>query len=199
MFTGIVEEVGTLRAAGPLEMVIGASRVLEGTAIGDSIAVNGVCLTVTRLEPSAFAVDVVPETRRLTNLGEQPIGAALNLERSLTPDSRMGGHIVQGHVEGTALVEAIDPDGDATRWRFSADAGLVRYVVKKGFVCLDGMSLTVIAVGETGFAVTIIPHTRAVSAWRERQAGQRVNLETDVLGRYVERLLAPLRDNGAAM
>jgi riboflavin synthase len=189
VFTGIVEEVGEVQSVGELTLGINAVTVLSDLELGDSVAVNGVCLTVTAIDGAGFCVDVVPETRRKTNLGGLQVGALLNLERALTPESRMGGHIVQGHVEGVGTIESITPDGDAAIWRFSTDPAILRYVVPKGFIAIDGISLTVIEVDEQGFSVTLIPFTMEHTAMRSRGVGDTVNIETDVLGRYVERLL----------
>lgn len=197
MFTGIVEEVGTLQRIAGQTIGIAAVTVMGDLGVSDSIAVNGVCLTVTSVEGTGFTVDVVPETRRRTNLGELAIGAPVNLERALAAGGRLGGHIVQGHVEGTARIEAITPDGEAHAWRFAAGRELLRYVVPKGFIAIDGISLTVVDVDEAGFSVTIIPFTRDHTNLRARRTGDRVNIETDILGRYVERLLAPVLPGGA--
>ncbi|HZU77420.1 MAG TPA: riboflavin synthase, partial [Dehalococcoidia bacterium] len=157
--------------------------------VGDSICVNGVCLTVTSLRDGAFTVDTVPETRRRTNLGDLQPGDRVNLERALRAEDRLGGHVVQGHVEGTGVLEAVEQDGAALLLRFSAPPALLRYIVAKGFVAVDGTSLTVIDRDERGFSVTIIPTTQEWTTLGRRRPGERVNLETDILARYVEQFL----------
>ena len=191
MFTGIVEEVGRLEELDSLTLRIGARTVLEGLGPGDSVAVNGVCLTATSIDSRSFTVDVVPETRRRSNFGDLEVGAPLNLERALAAGDRMGGHIVQGHVEATAKITSIIQDDEAGLWTFSAGPGLMRYIVPKGFIAIDGVSLTVIDIDtetET-FSITLIPHTAQATNFGTKRAGEIVNVEIDVLGRYVERLL----------
>ncbi|MEE9284159.1 MAG: riboflavin synthase [Dehalococcoidia bacterium] len=186
MFTGIVEEMGTVRAIAPPEMRIAAAVVLEGAKVGDSISVNGACLTVTRLEPAEFAVDVVPETLRRTNLGDLRSGDAVNLERALAFGQRVGGHLVQGHVDGTGHITEVAPDGDAVMMRFQADPAILRFVVEKGFIAVDGVSLTVVGCGGGWFSVTLIPFTRASTVLGAKGVGDRVNLEADILAKYVQ-------------
>ena len=190
MFTGIVEEIGKILSATPETLIIEAQRVLEGTALGESIAINGTCLSVTRIEASSFAVDVVPETLRRTNLGELKAGAFVNLERSLSFGGRVGGHLMQGHIDGTGRIVDITDDGDAILVRFSAEPSLLRYVVEKGFIAVDGVSLTVVGCGDGWFSVTLIPITRAGTVLGSKAVGDAVNLEADILAKYVERLLA---------
>jgi riboflavin synthase len=189
MFTGIVEELGTVDAVAETGLTVRAARVLEDAKVGDSICVNGVCLTVTSLRDGAFTVDTVPETRRRTNLGDLQPGDRVNLERALRAEDRLGGHVVQGHVEGTGVLEAVEQDGAALLLRFSAPPALLRYIVAKGFVAVDGTSLTVIDRDERGFSVTIIPTTQEWTTLGRRRPGERVNLETDILARYVEQFL----------
>jgi riboflavin synthase len=189
MFTGIVEELGTVTVVRAGGLSVRAPKVLEDAKEGDSICVNGVCLTVTHIEGDAFDVDTVPETQRRTNLGDLRPGDRVNLERALRPSDRMGGHMVQGHVEGTAKVESVQQDGPALLIRFRAPAELMRYVVAKGFIAVDGTSLTVVDRDDGGFSVTIIPLTQEWTTLGRRHPGDRVNLETDVLARYVEQLL----------
>ena len=188
MFTGIVEEVGLVEAAGGGGLSVGASRVLDDLGLGDSIAVSGVCLTVTRLSASGFSVDVVPETLRRTTLGSLGAGDPVNLERSLAANGRFGGHVVQGHVDGTASIESVVPEGEASLVRFAAPPAIMRYVVEKGFVAVDGISLTVVDCGERSFRVTLIPYTRENTAMRARREGDRVNIEVDIMAKYVEKL-----------
>ena len=190
MFTGIVEEVGTVRAADQGRLTIGGRKVMPTLEIGGSISVNGTCLTVTTLEPDGFSVDVVPETLRRTNLGLLNPNSPVNLERPLRADGRMDGHIVQGHVDGTGTIGDISEDGEALMVRIDAPAQLARYVVEKGFIAVDGVSLTVVHCDEAGFSVTVIPHTRDHTIFGSRSAGDAVNIEIDILAKYVERLTA---------
>ena len=189
MFTGIVEEVGTVKSVSPSGLRIAANATLEGTRVGDSTAINGACLTVTSMLDGEFSVDVVPETWRRTNLGELRPGDPVNLERSLSFSGRMGGHFVQGHVDGTGHIAEISPDGDAVMVRFEVEPSVLRYIVEKGFVAVDGISLTVVGRQERSFTVTLIPSTRANTTFRARQVGDTVNLEVDILAKYVERFL----------
>ena len=188
MFTGIVEEVGSVRAAGDGKLVVEASEVLGDVKIGDSISVNGACLTVTTHDESTFSVDVVPETLRRTDLGELEAGSPVNLERSMPADGRFGGHMVQGHIDGTATIRSIDSDGDAQMVVFDAPAVVMRYVVEKGFIAVDGASLTIVNCDNFSFSVTIIPHTRENTVFKSKKVGDSVNLEVDIMAKYVERL-----------
>ena len=195
MFTGIVEEKGRLlsieKGAVSAILTIGAGRVLEGTKIGDSNAVNGVCLTVTTLGSDRFSADVMAETLRRSSLGNLSVGASLNLERALAVGDRLGGHIVSGHIDGTGRITEIRQEDNAVWYRIEADAKLLRYIVEKGSIAIDGISLTVATVDSRSFQVSVIPHTREVTALSERKIGDTVNLENDIIGKYVERLLAP--------
>ena len=197
MFTGIVEEVGSVAAVREDGLVICARTMLGDAHLGDSICINGVCLTVTRIEGGTFAVDTVPETLRRTNLGDLRPGDPVNLERALLPATRMGGHFVQGHVEGTGTLVEHRPDGDAWLLRFEVGPQLARYIVEKGFIAVDGISLTVVSRDEHSFVVTIIPFTREHTNLGARKVGDRVNLETDILAKYVEQLTA--KDEGGRM
>ena len=190
MFTGIVEEVGIVRAAGQGRLTIAAREVKPTLEIGGSISVNGACLTVTRLDSDEFSVDVVPETLRRTNLGLLSSNSPVNLERPLRSDGRLDGHIVQGHVDGTGTIGEISEDGEALMVRIDVPAQLVRYVVEKGFIAVDGVSLTVVHCDEAGFSVTVIPHTRDHTVFGSRSVGDAVNIEIDILAKYVERLTA---------
>ena len=193
MFTGIIEETGKLlsveKGAASAVLTIGASLVTEGTRVGDSIAVNGVCLTVTKLGPDRFSADVMAETLRRSSLGQLSVGAAVNLERALAVGGRLGGHIVSGHIDGTGRITEIRQEDNAVWYRIEADAKLLRYIVEKGSVTVDGISLTVAAVDGRSFQVSVIPHTREVTSLSDRKIGDRVNLENDIIGKYVERLL----------
>ena len=190
MFTGIIEELGSVDEVREDGLTVRAARVLEDAHQGDSICINGVCLTVTAMRDGSFSVDTVPETRRRTNLGDLKPGDGVNLERALRPNDRMGGHFVQGHIEGTARVESVTEDGPALMIRLGAPPELMRYIVSKGFIAIDGTSLTVVDRDDGGFSVTIIPLTQEWTTLGRRRAGDRVNLETDILARYVEQLSA---------
>ena len=190
MFTGIVEEVGTVHAAGQGRLAIAACKVMPTLEIGGSINVNGTCLTVTTLNSDQLTVDVVPETLRRTNLGLLRPDSPVNLERPLRADGRLDGHIVQGHVDGTGTIGRISDDGEALMVRIDVPERLVRYVVEKGFIAVDGVSLTVVHCDEAGFSVTVIPHTRDHTIFGSRSAGDAVNIEIDILAKYVERLTA---------
>lgn len=190
MFTGIVEEVGIVRSSGMDGLTIAARTVMPTLQVGGSVSVNGACLTVTVLKPDAFTVDVVPETRRRTNLGSLRPGDSVNLERPLRADGRMDGHIVQGHVDQTGTIAEISADGEALLIRFDAPRQIMRYIVAKGFVAVDGVSLTVVHCDDDGFSVTVIPHTRDHTVFGSRTVGDAVNVEVDILAKYVERLTA---------
>lgn len=197
MFTGIIEEVGSLdgvepRVAGS-RMRIRCAKVAHGLAEGDSVCVNGVCLTAVDLRPDSFGADVSPETLRRSNLGELRPGAPVNLERSMSPAGRFGGHIVQGHVDGTGEIESLELLGDDNWWlRVRVPAELDRYLVFKGSIAIDGISLTVASVDDGVVSVTIIPHTYRNTNLAGRQAGARVNLECDILAKYVEKMMVSL-------
>jgi len=193
MFTGIIEETGSVesfaRAGGPWRLRVHATRALEGLAAGDSVAVNGCCLTAAEFDGTSVTFDVLEETRRLTNFGSLAAGAPVNLERSLRIDGRFGGHFVTGHVDGQGVIEVLEARG-ADRWlRIRGPAGCGRSLVLKGSVAVDGISLTVAEVDGDAFAAWIIPHTSAATNLRSRGAGDAVNLEFDMLGKYVEKLL----------
>lgn len=195
MFTGIVEEVGTVKkivhGQHSAVLTIHAETVLEHTRIGDSIAVNGVCLTVTRLLPDGFSADVMHETLNRSALAQLAANSAVNLERAMPADGRFGGHIVAGHVDGVGRVTAIRRDDTAVWYTVQASPAILRYVVEKGSITIDGISLTVAAVDNTGFSVSAIPHTVSQTNLRQRRRGDPVNLETDIIGKYVEKLLRP--------
>jgi riboflavin synthase len=194
MFTGIVEELGRVRAvrpnAGGARIEIAASTVLDDATIGASIAVNGCCLTVVELGDDRWSADAVVETLARTNLGDLAVGDPVNLERPVRLDDRLGGHLVQGHVDATGAVVVREAQSDGSeRFRFSAPGDVLRYVVHKGSITVDGISLTVAAVGDDAFEVAVIPHTLAVTTLGGRATGARVNLEVDLVAKYVERLL----------
>jgi riboflavin synthase len=194
VFTGLVEEVGrvvALEAGEMFRLRVSAKRVLGGTRVGDSVSVNGVCLTVNEVDGAALTFHAMPETLRRTALGDLSEGNPVNLERAMTLERRFGGHIVQGHVDGVGAVLAVYPEGDAQIWEFAAPTGVLRYTVEKGSVCVSGISLTVVALRDASFTASILPQTRANTNLRELRVGDRVNLEADVVGKYVERLLGP--------
>lgn len=202
MFTGLVEETGTLqsirRGSRSCVLTIGCSTVLEGSAIGDSIAVNGVCLTVTDMGSSYFTADAMPETLDRSSLGELKPGSIVNLERAMPADGRFGGHIVSGHIDGTGTIRSIVKDDNAVWYTVAAEPGILRYIVEKGSVTIDGISLTVAYVDDREFKVSIIPHTQKVTALSEKKTGSIVNLECDIIGKYVEKLLQPYHGSSPA-
>ena len=194
MFTGLIEGVGRLAAREPrggdarLTVEVG-SLPFTDARLGESIAVNGICLTVVAFDARGFEADASTETLALTTLGDWPLGRALNLERAMRPTDRLGGHMVSGHVDGVGRVLQVHDDARAQRWRFGAPAALLRYIAGKGSICVDGVSLTVNAVDDEGFEVALVPHTVAHTAFAETVVGEPVNLEVDLVARYVERLL----------
>ena len=198
MFTGIVEELGTIRSiqrgAHSAVLSIGASLVLSDLKIGDSVAVNGVCLTATSRDAGGFTADVMHETLNRSSLGALTVGSRVNLERAMAADGRFGGHIVSGHIDGTGTITAIRPDDNAVWYTVAASPELLRYIVEKGSITIDGISLTVAAVAADGFSISAIPHTAAVTTLGKKQVGDTVNLETDIIGKYVEKLLRPTGD-----
>jgi riboflavin synthase len=189
MFTGIIEEVGTVRQAEGGVLVITCATVLEGTRLGDSVAVNGVDLTVRTIDGDALTFDVMPETFRRSNLAEATAGTRVNLERSVRPTDRLSGHIVRGVVETTITLENLTPEGEAIIARYRTPPEYLRYIVMKGPVCVDGASLTVMAKDEHSFSVSLVQYTQEYTNLTARQPGASINLETDILARYVEQLL----------
>lgn len=193
MFTGIVEEVGMIRSIDRGQhsavLTVHAKVVLEGTRIGDSIAVNGICLTVKQLFPDGFAADVMHETLNRSALVQLTVGCAVNLERAMPANGRFGGHIVAGHVDGVGRIANIRKDDTAIWYTIRADSMILRYVVEKGSVTIDGISLTVATVEPAAFSVSTIPHTVSQTNLRQRHKGDFVNLETDVVGKYIDKLL----------
>lgn len=199
MFTGLIAGVGRIAAretrGGDAQVTIDAGTLpFDAVQLGESISVNGCCLTVVAFDATSFAVDASSETLALTTLGRLAIGAPVNLERAMRPTDRLGGHLVSGHVDGLGIAARRWDDARAERWRITAPMALLRYVAHKGSVCVDGVSLTVNAVDDTGFEVALVPHTVAHTAFHALREGDAVNLEVDLLARYVERLLAT-RDN----
>ena len=195
MFTGIIEEVGTVKAvqhSGSNSFIrIEAKKVLEDVHLGDSIAVNGVCLTVTHFDSTTFQADVMNETLSRSSLGSLRNGSPVNLERAMAAGGRFGGHIVSGHIDGTGTVSDIRNDGIAVWYTISANADILRYIVEKGSIAIDGISLTVAKVTDNSFSVSIIPHTASVTILGTKIIGDIVNLENDIVGKYVEKLMKP--------
>ncbi|GFN30589.1 riboflavin synthase [Paenibacillus xylaniclasticus] len=195
MFTGLIEEVGRLksvsRAGEAMVLTIEASRVLEGAAVGDSIAVNGVCLTVTSFTRGTFLADVMPQTFRHSNLKDLKPGSKVNLERAMAAGGRFGGHIVQGHIDGVGVIESRTVDANAVVFAIRTEdvEAFAKYIIPKGSITIDGISLTVIRAEVGSFAVSIIPHTLAQTALNDKQPGDTVNLEADIIGKYVDHLL----------
>ncbi len=195
MFTGIVEEIGLVENVkkGPASasVTINAPAVTAGTKTGDSIAVNGICLTVTSLAGSTFTADIMHESLNRSSLSDLRRGSRVNLERAMAADGRFGGHIVSGHVDGTGIISAIREDDNAVWYTIRTSPAIMRYIVEKGSVTIDGVSLTVAAVAEDSFSVSVIPHTRQVTIMGDLRAGDKVNLENDIIGKYVEKFLKP--------
>ena len=193
MFTGLVAELGTVqrlaRQGNSYHLTVGAKKVLENLKIGDSVAVNGACLTVVRMDDSGFTADVMPETVRLTNIGSLQPGSKVNLERTLRLCDGLDGHIVSGHVEGLGTIYEQRPEGIAVVVTISTPPELLKYIIKKGSIAIDGISLTVTEVTDTSFSVSLIPHTAKETTLGLKKVGDSVNLETDILGKYVERML----------
>ena len=200
MFTGLVEEVGTVRSIrrgrDSAVLEIGAETVTKGLRTGDSMAVNGVCLTAVSCREDSFSADVMHETLNRSSLAQLRSGSHVNLERAMPADGRFGGHIVAGHVDGVGRILGTEKDGTAVWYRIGADQSVLRYVVEKGSVAVDGISLTVAAVTETDFSVSLIPHTARMTILGEKKAGDPVNLETDIVGKYVEKLMKPADTGG---
>ena len=194
MFTGIIEELGTIRGVSLTkdggELQIDATTVLDGTKLGDSIAVNGTCLTVTKLEKDGFTAFVMAESLRRTNLGSLKRGSVVHLERAMAADGRFGGHMVTGHIDGQGTFLSLKPEGQAVVLTIGADPEILSGIVEKGSIAIDGTSLTVMDVGKDSFRVGIIPHTGGHTALLDRPKGYACNLETDVIGKYIQKFLA---------
>ncbi len=195
MFTGLIEEIGILkgikRSGNSCVLTIQCSRVLEGSKTGDSIAVNGVCLTATSLGSSYFTADAMPETLDRSSLGLMAAGSRVNLERAMPADGRFGGHIVSGHIDGTGTVRSITEDENAVWYQIEAAPALLRYIVEKGSIAIEGISLTVARTDDDTFSVSIIPHTQKETTLQYLAKGDKVNLETDIVGKYIEKLMKP--------
>lgn len=206
MFTGIVEELGTIRSlaisGSSGKIHIQAKKVLEGTKIGDSIAVNGICLTVVTMTPDSFSADVMAETVRRSSLGSCRMGDRVNLERAMAADGRFGGHMVAGHIDGTGTIASLVQEENAVWVTIRTKPEILHYIVEKGSIAIDGISLTVAAVDDTCFKVSVIPHTGEETTLLKRTPGDTVNLETDIVGKYVEKLLgisAPKAETGSSL
>ena len=193
MFTGIIEEVGEVKSlklgSESSKLIIKARKVLEKTLIGDSIATNGVCLTVTNIKGNSFEADVMEETLRRSNLGKLKVGDKVNLERALTLEKRLGGHIVSGHIDGCGEIFSLIREKNAVWVTVKADRKILKYIIEKGSIAIDGISLTVAYVDEEVFKVSIIPHTGEETTLLKKKVGDKVNLECDMVGKYVEKLL----------
>ncbi len=198
MFTGIVEEIGVIsgikQGKNSEILTIKAKKVLEDTKIGDSIAVNGICLTVTALSSDSFTADVMHETINRSSLSKLKYGSKVNLERAMPVNGRFGGHIVSGHVDGTGTIINIKPDDNAIWYKIQANQQILKYIVEKGSITIDGISLTVAKVSETDFSISAIPHTVEQTILKEKRQGDIVNLETDILAKYIEKLLNPTQN-----
>jgi riboflavin synthase len=203
MFTGIVEELGSVktlrRDTGAARLTVSASLVLGGTVLGDSISVNGVCLTVVEMGKSQFSADVALETLKVTNLGDLTVGQQVNLERALQLSARIGGHLVSGHVDAVGRIRAKKQEGNSWRMSIDTPAPVLRYIIKKGSVAIDGISLTVADVDASGFSIAMIPHTAKLTTLGAKHAGDSVNLETDLIGKYVEKLLSGRIEGGVSL
>lgn len=197
MFTGIIESVGKVTDADGdgqgKRFTFESSLITSDLQVGDSVAVNGVCLTAVSVDENRFDVEAVIETLGRTNLGKVEIGDGVNLERAMPASGRFDGHVVQGHIDGIGVLDRIEPEGDGERWSISTRPEILRYIVEKGSVTVNGVSLTVASVDETGFQVALIPHTLEVTTFGAAAEGDAVNLEVDILAKYVERLLEARR------
>ena len=193
MFTGIVEELGRVkrieRGANSIKLSISGDLIFSDLKLGDSVSTNGVCLTVTTISEHVFTADVMPETLNRSSLGNLVSGNYVNLERAMPANGRFGGHVVTGHIDGMGKISNMRKDDNAIWIQIMADAPILRYVIEKGSITIDGISLTVASVSEHDFAVSIIPHTAAVTTLGEVKIGDRVNLEVDIIGKYIEKLL----------
>ena len=198
MFTGIIEELGTVKRidhkGDAVELQIAASKVLDGTAIGDSISVNGICLTVAKFADSNVQFFVMPETMHKTALGKLKIGDKVNLERAMSLNTRLGGHMVSGHIDGTGRIVSIKTDRESKVYRITADRSILRYIVYKGSIAVDGISMTVSYIDDSNFEISVIPHTLEATNLGGKRVGDNVNLECDVIGKYVEKLLGTKKE-----
>lgn len=193
MFTGIIEELGIIKKiehkSNVVTLTIYANKILDGTHLGDSISTNGVCLTVTNIGKETFNVDMVKETLHRTTMKTLKIGAIVNLERALTLSTRLGGHMVSGHIDGTGVIERITNEGQTLNLTIKTDPHLLKYMIEKGSVALDGISLTIVEVTAHTFTVSIIPHTQSMTTLTQKKVHDTINIECDLIGKYVEKLL----------
>ena len=196
MFTGIVEEIGTVKGIKKNSLSVQADIVLGGTKIGDSIAVNGACLTVINIDKVSFAVEIMPETMKLTNIGVMKVGDRVNLERAISAQGRFGGHFVQGHIDVTGKVDSMSPEGEAVVATISAPPDVLKYIVKKGFIAVNGVSLTVIDNNSQLFSVSLVTHTRKNTNLGMLKQGDTVNLEVDIIAKYIEKFYHPDKQEG---
>ena len=198
MFTGLIAELGTVKALNrqgiSYHLTVNAKKIQENLKIGDSVAVNGVCLTVVDKQEDSFTADVMPETVRLTNIGLLQVGDKVNLERTLRLCDGLDGHLVTGHVEGLGVIKSKQQEGIAVIVTIETEARLLKYILTKGSIAIDGISLTVIRTDETSFAVSLIPHTAKETTLGLKAVGDKVNLETDIIGKYVEKLIKPVKE-----
>ena len=188
MFTGIVEEIGSIKDITPGRMTVNASKVVDGVNTGDSISVNGACLTVISADDKGFTVELMPETKRRTTFKNIRPGAQVNLERALSANGRLGGHFVQGHIDGTGKIISCIPEGDAVIMKVTITPDIARYLVEKGFIAVEGVSLTVMNCDNTSFAVSLVSFSRNNTTLGRKKAGNEVNLEVDILAKYIEKL-----------
>ena len=196
MFSGIVEEVGRVVSYDGQTMVVSARKALEDLKVSESVCVAGACLTVVKRDSGTFSVETVPETVQRTNFRTLKPGTGVNLERALAMGARIGGHLVQGHVDGVGTVAYLTPDGNSVRIGFKAPANIMKYVVEKGFIAVDGVSLTVVDRAADGFSVALVPYTRQHTTFGERKPGDLVNLEADITARYIENFISPYVGRG---
>ena len=193
MFTGIIEETGIIKkiekSGDRSVLTVSAEKTLEGTKVGDSIAVNGVCLTVTSITESSFSADVMNETLKRSSLKDTTVSKGVNLERAMAADGRFGGHIVSGHIDGTGIIRDIKKDGNAVWFYIDAPSDIMKYIIEKGSVALDGISLTVAGVSKNSFSVSVIPHTISMTCLFNKRKQDLINIENDCIGKYVEKLL----------
>jgi len=196
MFTGIIEEIGSVKETGQTSLAVNAAKILSGVALGDSIAVNGACLTVIDTGRSGFSVEIMPETKRLTNIGNLRAGEKVNLERALPAQGRIGGHFVQGHVDATGKVAALVREVGAVIVRIACPEDVLRYLVRKCFVAINGVSLTVIDCDHSQFSVSLVPYTQKITNLGFLKQGQTVNLEVDIMAKYIEKFYHPNKQEG---
>jgi len=196
MFTGIIEEVGSVQQLSARGLAVQAKDVLAGTALGDSISVNGACLTVIDITKSGFTVEIMPETKRLTNIGDLRVGERVNLERALAAQGRFGGHFVQGHVDAVGKVESLQPDGEAVILTVKAPEDVLKYIVKKCFIAVNGVSLTVTDCTSSQFSLSLVSYSRLKTNLGTLKQGNKVNLEVDIIAKYIEKFYHPGNQEG---